>query len=245
MREAGFFILSGQLRLAKTAMESLLRRGKATPGLVAALAHTYLSLERPSQARHVINQFGGMLGSAPTESAAYLPLAFPIRFVDEVRAAAAVAGIPPEFLAAVVRHESNFNPKIKSWAGAIGLTQLMPRTAKAVAARHMPELSRARNRLRDPKINLQIGAFFLADLLKRYKGDEVRTLVAYNAGSGALYKSLKSAPKLPEEVQLDAIALRSAVAYARRVINARNIYRQIFGAELQRRQPTRPSQWSR
>jgi soluble lytic murein transglycosylase len=241
MREVGFFIVSGQLQRAKTAMESLLRRGIATPGLVAALAHTYLSLERPSQARHLVNQFGGMLGSAPADSAAYLPLAYPIRFLEEVRVAADLAGIQPEFLAAVVRHESNFNPQVKSWAGAIGLTQLMPRTAKAVAARHMPELSRVKRRLRDPEINLQIGAYFLSDLLKRYKGDEVKTLIAYNAGSGALYKSLEAAPKLPAAIQIDAIRLTSAVAYARRVLNARNIYRRVFGDSLRRRQPSHPT----
>ena len=234
MREIRHLIITGQLPLALRAMQALLRRGIATPGLVAALAHTYLSLERPSQARHLINQFGGMLGSASSESAAYLPLAYPIQFLEEVRHAAKTAGIAPEFLAAVVRHESNFNPKIKSWAGAIGLTQLMPRTARAIAARHMPELRRVTHRLRDPELNLQVGAYFLSDLLKRYKGDEVKVLVAYNAGSGALHESLKSAPSLPDEVQMDAIRLRSAVAYARRVLHARNIYRRIFGDGLHR-----------
>tara|TARA_B100000579_G_scaffold406644_1_gene393247 strand:- start:597 stop:1142 length:546 start_codon:yes stop_codon:yes gene_type:complete len=181
-----------------------------------------------------------MLGNSPIESGAYLPLAYPIQFLDEVRNAAKTAGIPAEFLAAVVRHESNYNPKIKSWAGAIGLSQLMPRTARAIAARHMPEIKQVTRKLRDPKLNLQVGAYFLADLLKRYKGDEIKVLVAYNAGSGALYESLKSAPKLPADIQMDAIGLRSAVAYARRVLNARNIYKRIFGEELRRNQYSNP-----
>ena len=87
----------------------------------------------------------------------------------------------------------------------------------------------------------EVGAFFLADLLKRYKGDQVKTLVAYNAGSGALHNALKKVQHFPEDIRMDTIYLRSAVAYAYRVLNARNIYHRLFGGNLRHSVPSHPS----
>ena len=69
---------------------------------------------------------------------------------------------------ALVREESNFNRKAKSWAGAQGLSQLMPATARGVAGRLGMAYSPAQ--VYDPETNLKIGARYLESLFKRHAG---------------------------------------------------------------------------
>ena len=97
-----------------------------------------------------------------------------------VRSAALKHGLPPEFVEAVARQESAFNPKAISHKGAIGLMQLMPATAKTLGVDP-----------HDPEQNSEAGARLLRELLLQYQNspDQVRrALAAYNAGAGAVQK---------------------------------------------------------
>jgi soluble lytic murein transglycosylase-like protein len=92
-----------------------------------------------------------------------------------LREAAARAGLPPALVESVARVESNFRPDAVSPKGALGVMQLMPATAKALAA--------------DPKDtvqNIDAGTRLLRALLVRYDGDVVKALAAYNAGAAAV-----------------------------------------------------------
>src|SRR5262249_29559898 len=104
-------------------------------------------------------------------------------FFEDVEKAAAAEKIEPLFLLALAREESTFDPQIVSWAGAVGLTQLMPGTASAA---HV-QLGLGRldlERLTDPALNLRLGARVLHDGLKSFKNREPLALVAYNGGPG-------------------------------------------------------------
>jgi soluble lytic murein transglycosylase-like protein len=87
-----------------------------------------------------------------------------------IEAAAREAGIDPALLAAVVRHESNFDQDVVSHAGAIGLAQLMPGTAEWLGVDP-----------HDPEQNLRGGATYLREQLDRF-GSVDLALAAYNAG---------------------------------------------------------------
>jgi soluble lytic murein transglycosylase-like protein len=91
-----------------------------------------------------------------------------------VREAAVRNHVPPEVALAVARAESGFKHTCISGTGAMGLMQLMPRTAEALGV----------NDPFDPAQNADGGTRYLADLLRQYRGDTQRALAAYNAGMG-------------------------------------------------------------
>ena len=82
------------------------------------------------------------------------------------------------FIRAVMRVESDFNPTVVSRAGAMGLMQLMPKTARSMGVSDPF----------DARQNILGGARYLRILANRFKGDLVLTVAAYNAGEGAVEK---------------------------------------------------------
>ena len=88
--------------------------------------------------------------------------------------------LDPALLAAVIYTESKFDAGARSDRGAVGLMQLLPETAKGIAARTGGSRFRVAD-LDNPEINIRYGAWYLEHLIQRY-GDERTALAAYNAG---------------------------------------------------------------
>jgi soluble lytic murein transglycosylase len=114
--------------------------------------------------------------------AAVLQLKYPIGYVVQITAVAKENGIDPLFLAATIYQESLWDPEAGSYAGAIGLLQLIASTAVQIGKRAgVADVTAAD--LFQPKLNLQLGATFLGQQLKSF-GDPALALAAYNAGPG-------------------------------------------------------------
>ena len=102
----------------------------------------------------------------------------PSAYDGEIQAAATKYGLDPALLKALIRQESNFNPTAGSPAGAQGLTQLMPGTARSLGVTDP----------HDPKQAIDGGAKYLKQQLDTFGGDVEKALAAYNAGPGAVKK---------------------------------------------------------
>jgi soluble lytic murein transglycosylase-like protein len=118
------------------------------------------------------------------------PFSFPMtteQIKQLITDAATRRGLDPSLALAVAQTESSFNPFAKSNAGAMGLFQLMPATARAYGV----------NNAYDPQQNVEAGVRMLSDLSRQYGGDLPSILAAYNWGSG----NLASGRPLPPETQ--------------------------------------------
>ena len=105
-------------------------------------------------------------------------------------------GLDPLLVVAVIRVESSFNNYAVSHVGAMGLMQVMPDTGKWLLDKRGRKLGRAQN-LFDPELNIELGAFYLADMIRIF-GSVDRALVAYNAGPGGARKILASETVRPK-----------------------------------------------
>lgn len=104
---------------------------------------------------------------------------------EEIYDSAIEADVDPDVAFGLVRAESSFQNTVTSVVGAIGLTQLMPATAKWL------EKGITNAELRDPETNLRIGFRYLKQLTEKYNGDTDLALVAYNRGPGTVDRILK------------------------------------------------------
>jgi soluble lytic murein transglycosylase-like protein len=107
------------------------------------------------------------------------------RLAVQIHEAAVDNGIKPEVAFGLVKTESGFKTSATSHVGAIGLTQLMPATARWLKP------GTTRSDLRDTETNLNIGFKYLADLIEKYDGNTKLALLAYNRGPGTVDRLLK------------------------------------------------------
>jgi soluble lytic murein transglycosylase len=138
-----------------------------------------------------------------------------------VRAHSANYDINPALLAAVIEQESKFRADAKSSAGAIGLMQLLPDTAKGIAI-HTGGSKFVLSDLYNPEINIRYGAWYLHHLMQRY-GDEKTALAAYNAGQQNVdrWRAEGKGIEFPE-----------TRAYVDKVERLKGIYRRAYAKEL-------------
>lgn len=134
---------------------------------------------------------------------------------------------------AVVRQESAFNPDAVSHAGARGLMQLMPATAKRVARSMKVKYSR-KNLTKDPAYNIRLGSRFLKSLITRYDGSYVLALAAYNAGPSRADRWIREYGD-PRKADVDVIDWIESIPfsetrnYVQRIVEGLVIYRQRLG----------------
>lgn len=136
----------------------------------------------------------------------WLRLLYPRPMMEWVGEASRKSGIEQSLILSVIRTESTFNTEIKSAAGALGLMQLMPDTAREVAQR-FGVAYKTKQDLLDPQMNMLLGALYLSEQLRLFKGDLVLAIAAYNAGPTAVRRWTTLNPELLNKKGRAQIAL--------------------------------------
>jgi soluble lytic murein transglycosylase len=155
-------------------------------------------------------------------------LAYPRAFQSDVELAAKESDIPEALLYAITREESAFEPEALSKAGAIGLTQVMPATAKNGAKRlGLPFTDAA---VREPGENLRLGAHFLKKMREDFPDDPLLAIPAYNAGPGAPEKWAKAHPDVAFDLFVEEIPYTETRGYTKRVISTLLTYEVLYGS---------------
>lgn len=152
-----------------------------------------------------------------------LELRFPQPFDNLVLANANKFSLRPEYVYGVMRQESAFNSAARSHAGASGLMQLMPATAKQVA-QSLRKSAPSRAALLQPKVNVELGSKYLRLMLDEYGNQQVLATAAYNAGPHRVKRWLPDNKNMPADIWVDTIPFNETRKYVRRVMAYSTVY---------------------
>ncbi len=153
-----------------------------------------------------------------------LNIRFPVPFKQEFDRNALKHGLPLQLLLAVSRQESAFAPDVVSPAGARGLMQLMPATAKMVAKQHRVNYRQLHD-LENPSINVQLGSHYYKDMIKKFNGNRILATAAYNAGPHRVSRWLQdSGGLMPFDAWIETIPFKETRNYVQNVLAFSAIY---------------------
>ncbi|HEX8538103.1 MAG TPA: transglycosylase SLT domain-containing protein, partial [Cystobacter sp.] len=190
-----------------------------------------LSLSGDERGAHAVARIAlrrDLSGPITPQTRALWEVAYPNAFRDLIEKHTAAAGVEPDLLQALMREESALDPKALSWAGALGLTQLMPSTAKAVA-RQLKLKDPSTQALLEPELNIRLGAHYLGWLVKRFPGQTPFAVGSYNAGPLAVDKWRADRPGMPLDAWVEEVPIAETRGYIKRVMRSFNTYQLLYG----------------
>jgi soluble lytic murein transglycosylase len=214
-------------RLAEMLLEFAARQRPDRTDLALAHIRAADALgRRAAVSRTAWRTFGGCLIRGTAGELAPLRRAlYPRAHADTVRAALAGTPVAPDVIFSLIRQESFFDPRAVSGAGAVGLMQLMPDTARAVGKR----LGRGvgREELFDPQVNIRLGTAFFLERLDRF-GNLPAALAGYNAGENRVARWNRALAPLGEELFIELIPYTETRDYVRRILAGATMYGRLY-----------------
>lgn len=172
---------------------------------------------------HKINQpFLGIVTVSQTKDWNQVGLRFPMRYQKLVQQVARSQGIPEAWVYGIMRRESAFDPAISSSANAKGLMQVLPATARKVAKK-LGIKNHSTPDLLVPEKNALLGAAYLGQMLKRFKGSFVKATASYNAGPNRIPRWTADYA-IPAPNWIESIPFNETRNYVRAVMSYTTIY---------------------
>lgn len=171
----------------------------------------------------------------------YLRIIYPLPYREVIAGAAETYRIDPYLLAGMIQVESHFNPQAISSKGAVGLMQIMPETAAWIQQMRGGNGGRSgggrvasspadwRQLLMDPKANIDLGSWYLRELLDEFGQNEVAALAAYNGGRGNVRVWLDKGLWTGLQEDVEGIPFSETREYVRRVMASRAWYKKLYG----------------
>ena len=163
----------------------------------------------------------------------YARTVYPLEYEAAITASARRNDLDPALVAAIIYAESRFDAQARSPHGAVGLMQLLPETAAQIA-RETGGVAFVPADLDDPRVNIRYGCYYLRTVLDQFGGDSVAAIAAYNAGAGAVGEWEAAARAEGHALRVADIPYAETRAYVRSVLEARGIYREMYGDRLPR-----------
>lgn len=171
--------------------------------------------------------WGQVYGAARRPEA--VALMYPRAFKESVERYAKDRGLDPFFAWAIMRRESTFRPEVVSSADARGLMQIIPPTAKAIAAELKIEAPDP-DALYSPADNIMLGTWYLSALMGRF-GHPAFSAAAYNAGPSAVLKWVGLRKDLPLDMWVEEISYKETRGYVKQVMADYFVYRSLYGTD--------------
>jgi peptidoglycan lytic transglycosylase len=201
-------------------LEYAVQGAGADPVRLYGLAGAYVEVERYHMALRIMRRHFQPAAATgdPALPRAFWEIYYPWGWRDDVLAASQGVKLDPYLVAAVVREESSYYPRAVSRAGARGLMQLMPTTARLLAPA---------GDLDDPAFNIQLGTRFLAGLLREFN-DPRLALAAYNAGPNRVRQWWAARRSDDIEVFVEQIPFDETRLYVKRIVVSWDEYRRIY-----------------
>lgn len=194
------------------------------------LAISNMEPDQIHAAAHLVREWGwydqGIRGAISSQRWNDMQLRFPNPLPELFEQHAQDRAIDPAWAVAIARQESAFWMQARSHAGALGLMQLMPATARATAKRHaipLPSLSL----LSEPDTNIRLGTAYLSEMAERFDGNLAYASAAYNAGPHRVSQWLKARGELPLDIWIETIPFDETRNYVQNVLAFRVIYERL------------------
>lgn len=151
---------------------------------------------------------------------------YPTKYEEYVYKYSEELNIDPLLTFAIIKTESNFDANIESKSGAIGLMQLMDKTAQEQAEKLKIEYTK--EMLYDPEVNLELGLNYFNMLLDYYNQNYVLAFTAYNAGLGNVQKWIKEGTIKKDGSDIENIPFKETNMYVRKIIRNYEIYKELY-----------------
>jgi soluble lytic murein transglycosylase-like protein len=218
------------LGLDDLALEEIaLAKERAQPRAVSALEALILDRKRERRKSVLVirEAFPGLGGphqaSLPEEA---LRLYYPLEYQEPIRIWAAANRVPSHLVFGIIRQESAFEANAVSRAGACGLMQLMPGTAKELA-RDLG-LAFRRERMTEPAFNVQIGTHYLRQVLSMFDDNLELALAGYNGGPYRIKRLWHESGGHDLDRFLEGLSIEESKVYVKRILVLSDSYRQLY-----------------
>jgi len=165
---------------------------------------------------------------APGPPRGLLKLAYPTSYAHLISAWGQEYGVDPLLFLALVRQESRFDPRARSWAGALGLTQVIPSTGAEIAQSIGPSGYR-HEMLTRPHLSVQFGVWYMGRLLDLCNGDWIAALASYNGGYGNVQRWSGGLPIQDHDLFYELIGFGETRSYIRIIYVGYRTYRELYG----------------
>ncbi len=176
--------------------------------------------------RIVRAELGDYIRSAGQRPRAFYDVVYPLDYDPWIADLAREHNLDPYFVFALICQESHFEEEIVSSAGAVGLMQLMPATARIEAA--SLGIPYRYDGLSEAKYNLQLGTAHVARLAEEFDADSVLMLAAYNAGKEVVHKWVEKYQGLDRDVFIEKIPYRETRLFVKRNIEHKAAYHRFY-----------------